>query len=288
MADSSSARGDGQSSGFRAGLVTLIGRANVGKSTLVNAIVGQKVSIVSDKPQTTRAPVRAVLNLDGSQAVFVDTPGLHKPRTLLGQQLNRAALDALDGVDVVALVVDAKAGVGGGDRWVNEHLPRRDICVVNKIDGMPRAAVLAQLSEVGEWGFGEYFAVSARTGAGVPDLIGALVGRLPESPHLYPLQSEPSVTAEPEWVAELVREQLLALTARSCPTASPAGSRSGNGHISAARSWSNGSRRRVSSSATAGRSSSASAPPCVPSCRLAPMWSFRCEWCRTGSTSRRR
>src|ERR1700685_3556598 len=92
----------------RCGVVSLIGRANVGKSTLLNAMVGRKVSIVSDKPQTTRGPVRAVLTIDGAQAVFIDTPGLHKPRTLLGQRLNRTALGALEGVDVIAQVVDGK------------------------------------------------------------------------------------------------------------------------------------------------------------------------------------
>jgi GTP-binding protein Era len=203
--------------------VTLIGRANVGKSSLINAMVGQKVSIVSDKPQTTRGPVRAVLTRPGSQVVFVDTPGLHKPRTLLGQRLNRSAIGSLDGVDVVALVVDGRSGVGGGDRFVLEKLAHHHVCVVNKIDGMPRGAVLAQLQAVADWGFEEYFAVSARTGAGLDDLIGALAHRVPAGPALYPDQvNEPAGTGardtgEQEWVAELVREQLLALTRDELP-----------------------------------------------------------------------
>ena len=203
---------------MNSGLVALIGRANVGKSTLLNAMLGQKVSIVSDKPQTTRGPVRAVLNLGQAQAVFVDTPGLHKPRTLLGQHLNRTALGALEGADVIAQVVDGKAGAGGGDLFVAEHLARRDICVVNKVDGMSRGAVLAQLQAVGEWGFDEYFAVSARTGAGVEELVGSILGRLPEGPALYPVD-EPLLADvdEGDWVAELVREQLLALARDELP-----------------------------------------------------------------------
>jgi GTP-binding protein Era len=210
--------------GFRSGIVAIAGRANVGKSTLLNAIVGQKVSIVSDKPQTTRSAVRGVLNLDNSQLVFVDTPGLHKPRTLLGRQLNRTALGAVSGVDLVVFVVDGKAGVGRGDRFVADEVARRDICVLNKVDGVSRVAVMRQLQELGEWGFEQYFAVSARTGAGVDDLVGNLVRRVPEGPALYPTEvagDKASGTAgeveEQEWVAELVREQLLAVTHDELP-----------------------------------------------------------------------
>jgi GTP-binding protein Era len=212
----------------RSGLVTLVGRANVGKSSLINTMVGRKVSIVSDKPQTTRGALRAVLNTGRAQIVFVDTPGLHKPKTLLGQRLNRTALNAVDGVDVVVLVVDGKSGVGGGDRFVADRLarPDRHVCVVNKIDGMPRAAVLTQLQEVGDWGFDEYFAVSARTGAGVGALVAALVGRLPEGPPLYPQgaarwpeSAGPAMGGadERQWLSELVREQLLAVTREELP-----------------------------------------------------------------------
>ncbi|MGH9107415.1 MAG: GTPase Era [Acidimicrobiales bacterium] len=213
---------------FRTGVVVLAGRANVGKSTLVNAMVGQKVSIVSGRPQTTRAPVRAVLTVEGAQAIFVDTPGLHKPRTLLGQQLNRAAAAAGEGADVVAQVIDARAGAGGGDRYVAERLGRRDLCVVNKVDGMPRAGVLAQLRAVGEWGFDEYFAVSARTGTGVDELVGAIINRLPPGAPLFPL-SAPAGAVEglcrrvirdlddAAWVAELVREQLLRVAREELP-----------------------------------------------------------------------
>lgn len=200
----------------------------MGKSSLINAMVGRKVSIVSDKPQTTRGAVRAVLNTDGGQVVFVDTPGLHKPRTLLGQRLNRTALGALDGVDVVVLVVDGKSGAGGGDAFVVDRLGpgNRHFCVVNKTDGMSRAAVLSQLTKVAEWGFEEYFAVSARSGAGVAALVSALVDRLPDSPALYPQGELPLLDGElgtlqdgdeRQWLGELVREQLLAVTREELP-----------------------------------------------------------------------
>jgi GTP-binding protein Era len=203
----------------------------VGKSSLVNTMMGRKVSIVSDKPQTTRGAVRAVLSTGAGQIVFVDTPGLHKPRTLLGQRLNRTALNAVEGVDAVVLVVDGKSGVGGGDRFVADRLgaPDRHVCVVNKIDGMPRAGVVAQLQAVGEWGFDEYFAVSARTGAGVAELVAALVRRLPEGPPLYPAGPAGPAGAAPgpgaamgeaderQWLSELVREQLLAVTREELP-----------------------------------------------------------------------
>jgi GTP-binding protein Era len=208
----------------------------VGKSSLLNAMVGGKVSIVSDKPQTTRGLVRAVLEHAGAQLVFVDTPGLHKPRTLLGQRLNRTALGSLEDLDIVVLVVDGRSGLGGGDRFVVERLSQRHICVVNKIDGMPRAAVMAQLKTAAELGFEDYFAVSARTGAGVDDLLGALASRAPAGPALYPLGTGEPVRAiegggrglawpgsacrdmgEREWVAELVREQLLADTRDELP-----------------------------------------------------------------------
>ena len=106
---------------FRSGLVAVVGRPNVGKSTLVNALVGQKVAIVSDKPQTTRRHIHAVWNTDDAQVVFTDTPGFHKPRTLLGARLNDLVGDAVEGVDVVLHVVDAEAGVGRGDAFVYEQ-----------------------------------------------------------------------------------------------------------------------------------------------------------------------
>ena len=151
---------------FRSGFVTLIGRPNVGKSTLLNRILGTKVSIVSDKPQTTRTQVRGVLTRPDAQIVFVDTPGIHKPVTALGTRLNATANDALDGVDVVCLVIDATMPLGKGDRFVAAGVPRDAVVVVNKVDiAKPARSARQQLRKAGELELSEYFPVSAETGA---------------------------------------------------------------------------------------------------------------------------
>ena len=202
---------------LRSGFVTLVGRPNVGKSTLLNTLLGAKVSIVSDKPQTTRTQVRGVLDLPDAQVVLVDTPGIHKPRTVAGERFNATARQALEDVDVVCFVLDAIAPLGRGDRFIAERLPReRTLCVVNKVDAASREAVLGQLSQAAELDMAEYFPVSARTGDGVGALVEAIVARLPEGPRYYP---EGTVTDVPDafWVAELVREQLLAVVREELP-----------------------------------------------------------------------
>ncbi len=201
---------------MRSGFATLVGRPNVGKSTLVNCILGTKVTIVSDKPQTTRTTVRGVLTRPDAQVVFVDTPGIHKPRTLLGERLNDTATDAIGDVDVVVLVLDATAPLGRGDRFVAGRVPTTAIVALNKVDAARDEEVLAQLAAAGELGLAEYFPVSARTGEGVDALVGCIVERLPEGPPMYPPDM---VTDVPEafWVAELVREQLLAVTRDEVP-----------------------------------------------------------------------
>jgi GTP-binding protein Era len=202
----------------KSGFVTLVGRPNTGKSTLLNQILGQKVTIVSDKPQTTRNQVRGVLTRPDAQVVFVDTPGIHKPRTLLGERLNDTATDTIGDVDVVCLLVDATAPIGRGDQWVGSRVPKDAMVVVNKTDIASPAAVLTQLQAAVDQldGGDEYFPVSARTGAGVDALVDAIIARLPEGPAYYP---EDMVTDVPEafWVAELVREQLLAVTRDEVP-----------------------------------------------------------------------
>jgi GTP-binding protein Era len=203
---------------LKSGFATLVGRPNVGKSTLLNRILGTKVSIVSDKPQTTRTQVRGVLNRADPdvQVVFVDTPGIHKPRTLLGERLNQTAATSAEGVDVVCFVVDATQPIGRGDEFVAQRVPPNSLLVLNKVDAASKDDVLAQLTTASRWDFAEYFPVSAKTGDGVDALVDAIVGRLPEGPQFYP---DDMVTDVPEafWVAELVREQLLAVTREEVP-----------------------------------------------------------------------
>jgi len=200
--------GDAQT--VRSGFVTLVGRPNVGKSTLVNAICGRKVSIVSDKPQTTRRQVRGVLTRPGLQIVFVDTPGLHKPVTALGERVNAAAIESIADVDVACLLVDATAPFGTGDQWVASRLDlSKTIVVVNKCDAASRDAVGEQLARAGLLDAEAYFPVSARTGEGVAALVEYIATKLPEGPLYYPEDVISDLT-DPDWVAELVREQLLA------------------------------------------------------------------------------
>ena len=201
---------------MKSGFATLVGRPNVGKSTLLNAILGEKVSIVAASPQTTRTEIRGVMSRPDAQVVFVDTPGIHKPRTTMGERLNATAQAATSDVDVVCLVIDATAPIGKGDRFVAGRVPKSALCVVNKVDVADRTQVLQQLARAAELDLAEYFPVSARTGEGVDELVEAIVARLPEGPAYYP---EDMVTDQPDtvWVAELVREQLLAHVREELP-----------------------------------------------------------------------
>jgi|TARA_B110000263_G_scaffold175258_1_gene153133 GTP-binding protein Era len=199
------------------GFVTIVGRPNVGKSTLLNRMLGTKVSIVSNKPQTTRTEVRGVLTRPDVQAVFCDTPGIHKPRTTLGERLNRTARSALADMDVVLFVVDGRGGIGNGDRFVAEGLPpERTVLVLNKVDGQSHDRIIEQLALATGFDFDEYFPTSARKGTGVDELVEHVLSRLPEGPQYYP---DDMVTDVPEafWVAELVREQLLAVVRQELP-----------------------------------------------------------------------
>jgi GTP-binding protein Era len=205
----------------RSGVVAVVGRPNVGKSTLVNALVGRKVAIVSDKPQTTRRDIRGVLTAPGYQIVFTDTPGFHKPRTLLGTRLNDLVGEATRGVDAVVLVVDGAAGVGRGDAFVYErHVRSSDapaLCAVNKLDAIRKRGEVPQLQAASELGaFAEIVPVSARTGRGVGLLRDLLVERLPDGPPLYPVDE---VSDQPLDVrlSEIVREKALAVTRQEVP-----------------------------------------------------------------------
>ena len=198
---------------MRSGLAALVGRPNVGKSTLLNALLGRKLAIVSDKPQTTRSVVRGVLHRPEGQAVLVDTPGLHKPRTLLGQRLNDLVRGTLSEVDLILMLVDAAAGVGPGDRFLAGELakvatPR--FCVVNKMDAAPRAKMAAALQAAGTLAdFAEIVPVSARTGDQLDLLVELVMRHLPEGRPLYP-EGHTSDEPEQHLVAELIREKALA------------------------------------------------------------------------------
>jgi GTPase len=202
---------------FRSGFVTFVGRPNVGKSSLVNAICGRKVSIVSDKPQTTRHRIMGVLTRPDEQIVFVDTPGLHKPVSALGERVNATALGSVSDVDATCLVLDATAPFGKGDRWVADkiHMPA-SVVIVNKTDVASRKQVMAMLQAASVLDAAEYFPVSAKTGDGVGALVDHLGSRLPSGPKYFP-DDEVSDLPEERWVAELVREQLLAVTRDELP-----------------------------------------------------------------------
>ncbi|MEO3810504.1 GTPase Era [Sphaerisporangium sp. B11E5] len=198
---------------FRAGFACFVGRPNVGKSTLMNALVGAKVAITSSKPQTTRRAIRGVVHRPGAQLVVVDTPGLHRPRTLLGERLDSLVLSTLTEVDVIGFCVPADEAIGRGDRFIAEKLAAVKktpvVAVVTKCDLADREAVARQLLAVSELAdFAEIIPVSAETGERLDVLTEQLVARLPQSPPLYP---DGELTDEPEQVlvAELIREAAL-------------------------------------------------------------------------------
>jgi GTPase len=199
---------------FRSGFACFVGRPNAGKSTLTNAIVGTKIAIMSDRPQTTRHAVRGIVHRPDAQLVVVDTPGFHKPRTLLGERLNDVVRTTLAEVDVIGFCVPADEKVGPGDRFIAGELARIAgrtpvVAVVTKTDRVAKDVVGERLVEVaglGDWA--EVVPTSAVDGFQVDLLVGLLVDRLPEGPALYP---EGELTDEPErvMVAELIREAAL-------------------------------------------------------------------------------
>jgi len=200
---------------FRSGFVCFVGRPNTGKSTLTNALVGAKVAITSNRPQTTRHTIRGIVHREDFQIVLVDTPGLHRPRTLLGKRLNELVRDTYSEVDVFGLCIPADESIGPGDRWIHEQIravaPRTTlVAIVTKIDRVPKERLAAQLMAVSEL-VGqdtEIVPVSATTGEQVDVLIGVLVDQLPPGPAFYP---DGELTDEPEEVlmAELIREAAL-------------------------------------------------------------------------------
>jgi len=197
--------------GFRSGFVALVGRPNVGKSTIMNRILGTKVAITSATPHTTRTRVRGVLDRPDYQIVFTDTPGVHRPRTALGDRLNQTATATFDDVDCCVLVLEAGATIGPGDRFVADRLRDDAIVAINKIDRVDSSTLLRHLSAAAaQLGIAraEYFPISAVTGEGIDLLVGHLAKRMPLGPRYFP-PGMVSDVPEAFHVAELVREQLL-------------------------------------------------------------------------------
>jgi GTP-binding protein Era len=198
---------------FRSGFVSFVGRPNVGKSTLTNALVGEKIAITSDKPQTTRRAIRGIVNRDGGQIIVVDTPGLHRPRTLLGERLNDLVETTLGDVDVIGFCIPANEKIGPGDTFINEELGKfrkaKLVAVVTKSELVSRDKLAEQLVAVSNLRNWEaIIPVSAVAGDQVDDLAKILIDLLPESPALYPTDITTDETLEMR-ICELIREAAL-------------------------------------------------------------------------------
>jgi GTPase len=204
----------------RSGFVGIIGRPNVGKSTLLNRLAGRKVAITSDKPQTTRNRIRAIITTDEMQLIFVDTPGFHKPRNALGEKLNSLVLGTLRDVDAAVFVLDGSKTIGKGDIFIAEELKKVDtpvVCVVNKSDLLDHNKITSQVEVARHlYPFVEVIPVSSKFGAGIDELEAVLAGFLPAGPRYFP---ENTVSDQPERVivAELIREKALELTRDEVP-----------------------------------------------------------------------
>jgi GTP-binding protein Era len=202
-------------------MVAVVGLPNAGKSTLVNRLVGTKVAIVSDKPQTTRKRILGVATRPGAQIVLVDTPGIHRPEHRMNAAMVRDAFDAMAGCDAVLFVVDASEKHGAGELRIAERLRGEggppSVLALNKIDRVAKSKLLTQLSALSTLApFSHLVPISARTGDGVEELMTAIVGQLPEGPALFPAE-EPDPGPLREKIAEQIREPALALTREEVP-----------------------------------------------------------------------
>lgn len=212
--------GNQTNSNFRSGFVTVVGRPNAGKSTLLNQLLGQKVLIMSDKPQTTRNKIQCILTEERGQVVFLDTPGIHKPKHKLGEYMVEAALSSLREVDLIIYMVDATTDFGTGEEYIIENLKQVKtpvILLLNKIDLMEKDKLLAKIALYSsKLDFLAIIPISAKTGQNTEELLKVIFQELPVGPMYYP---EDEVTDQPERfiIAELVREKVLQLTRDEVP-----------------------------------------------------------------------
>lgn len=205
----------------RAGMIALAGRPNAGKSTLVNGIVGEKVAIVSDKPQTTRREVRGVLTRRDAQLVLVDLPGSQRPRDAMTERMQKRVIASVEDCDGALFVINGQQKSAGGDRYLADLLTAAKvtvITVVNKIDLLTKQRTAEILLETSKFAPGEIYPVSARTGDGVPALVEALIALLPEGPFLFPPEEATDLPIEVR-VSEMIREQALLRTRDELPHA---------------------------------------------------------------------
>lgn len=205
---------------MKSGFVSFVGRPNVGKSTLINKLVGTKIAIISDKAQTTRNVIQGIYNDDNSQIVFVDTPGIHKPSNKLGQILNKGAYYSIEDVDIVCFIVDAKAGLGGGDKYILERLKKIDkpvLLIINKIDGLSKDDIFLKISEYKDlYDFKEIVPISALKGNNTDELIKTIKEYLKDDVKYF---EDDMITNRSIkfMIGEIVREKILNLTKEEVP-----------------------------------------------------------------------
>ena len=204
--------------GFKSGFVTVVGRPNVGKSTLTNALVGEKIAAVSDKPNTTRNRILGIRTLPEAQLIFLDTPGIHKPKGTLGKAMVHTAMDAVQEADVIVMMVEIKDPFGKGDSFIIENLPKSSILVINKIDTIKKNEILHIIrdSQRFEDKFTDIIPISALNSDGTQELLDTIIKHLPEGPKFFP---DDMITDQPERfiAAEFIREKIFTLTQQEIP-----------------------------------------------------------------------